>query len=104
MARVCEITGKRAQVGNNVSHANNRTKRRFLPNLQNKKFYSDVLGMNIALRVTNAAMRTIDKYHGIDGFMLNWKPRKTETFSANALRVRKVIHKRAEAKAAEAAK
>jgi len=61
MARVCQITGKAPMVGNNVSHANNKTKRRFLPNLQRRKFWLESENRWINLRLTNAALRTIDK-------------------------------------------
>lgn len=64
MARVCQVTGKRAISGNNVSHANNKTKRRFLPNLQYRKFKLED-GSIVRLRISNAALRTIDK-KGID--------------------------------------
>jgi len=65
MARVCQVTGKKPMVGNNVSHANNKTKRRFLPNLQNRRFWSEAESRWISLRVSSAALRTIDK-KGID--------------------------------------
>jgi len=65
MARVCQVTGKAPMVGNNVSHANNRTKRRFLPNLQQRRFWVENENRWISLRLTNAALRTIDK-KGID--------------------------------------
>jgi len=65
MARVCQITGKAPMVGNNVSHANNKTKRRFLPNLQRRKFWLESENRWITLRLTNAALRTIDK-NGIE--------------------------------------
>jgi len=61
MARVCQVTGKKPMVGNNVSHANNKTKRRFLPNLQRRKFWLESEARWIRLRLTNAALRTIDK-------------------------------------------
>jgi len=61
MARVCQVTGKKPQTGNNVSHANNRTKRRFLPNLQYRRFWIEGEKRWIRLRVTNAGLRTIDK-------------------------------------------
>jgi len=64
MARVCQVTGKRTTTGNNVSHANNKTKRRFLPNLQYRKFKLED-GSFVRLRISNAALRTIDK-KGID--------------------------------------
>ncbi|MEO1767160.1 50S ribosomal protein L28 [Thiobacter aerophilum] len=65
MARVCKVTGKGPMVGNNVSHANNKTKRRFLPNLQYRKFWVESENRWVRMRVTNAALRTIDK-KGID--------------------------------------
>ena len=61
MARVCQVTGKAPMVGNNVSHANNKTKRRFLPNLQRRKFWLESENRWINLRLTNAGLRTIDK-------------------------------------------
>ncbi|GAA5036253.1 50S ribosomal protein L28 [Marivirga lumbricoides] len=61
MARVCQITGKRPQVGNNVSHSNNKTKRRFLPNLQKKRFYIPEEDKWITLKVSASAIRTINK-------------------------------------------
>ena len=65
MARVCQITGKAPMVGNNVSHANNKTKRRFLPNLQRRRFWVESENRWINLRLTTNALRTIDK-NGID--------------------------------------
>ncbi len=61
MARVCQISGKRPRVGNNVSHANNKTKRRFIPNLQKKRFYLPEEGKWVTLRVSTSALRTINK-------------------------------------------
>ena len=61
MARVCQVTGKGPMVGNNVSHANNKTKRRFLPNLQYRRFWVDGENRWIRLRISNAALRLIDK-------------------------------------------
>ena len=61
MARVCQVKGKKPMVGNNVSHANNRTKRRFLPNLQYRRFWIEGEKRWISMRVSNAGLRTIDK-------------------------------------------
>ena len=61
MARVCQVTGKKPMVGNNVSHANNRTRRRFLPNLQYRRFWLESEKRWISLRISTAALRTIDK-------------------------------------------
>lgn len=63
MARVCQVTGKAPMVGNNVSHANNKTKRRFLPNLQNRRFWVESENRWVSLRVSNAGLRLIDKRH-----------------------------------------
>ena len=65
MARVCQVTGKATITGNNVSHANNRTKRRFLPNLQHRKFWVESENRWVKMRLTTAGLRTIDK-NGID--------------------------------------
>lgn len=74
MARVCEITGKKPMSGNNVSHANNRNKRRFLPNLQRRKFWVESENRWISLRLSNAALRTIDK-NGIDAVLAKMRSR-----------------------------
>ena len=68
MARVCEVTGKKPMSGNSVSHANNKTKRRFLPNLQNRRFWVESENRWVSLRLSNAALRTIDK-NGIDSVL-----------------------------------
>ena len=71
MARRCDFTGKGVQAGNNVSHANNRTRRRFLPNMQKASLLSDTLGESIQLRLTTSAIRTIEKRGGLDAFLLS---------------------------------
>ena len=68
MARVCQVTGKGPMVGHNVSHANNKTRRRFLPNLQQRRFWVESENRWVSLRLTNAALRTIDK-KGIDAVL-----------------------------------
>jgi large subunit ribosomal protein L28 len=70
MARVCQVTGKKPMVGHHVSHANNKTKRRFLPNLQYRRFWLEADKRWIRLRVTNAALRTIDR-DGIEVVLAN---------------------------------
>jgi len=70
MARRCELTGKTVQSGNNVSHANNRSRRRFLPNLQEISLLSDVLG-NIRLRISTRAIRTVEHNGGLDSYLLS---------------------------------
>lgn len=71
MARRCSVTGKGVQVGNNVSHANNKTKRRFLPNLQVTSMLSDALGFSVRLRLSSNAIRTIEHNGGLDAFLLS---------------------------------
>jgi large subunit ribosomal protein L28 len=73
MARVCAVTGKKPHFGNNVSHANNKTRRRWQPNLQICSFPSDVLGMLITLRLTSNGIRTVEHRGGIDAYLLNSK-------------------------------
>jgi len=74
MARVCQVTGKAPMVGNHVSHANNKTKRRFLPNLQNRRFWVESENRFIRLRVSNAGLRLIDK-NGIDTVLADLRAR-----------------------------
>ena len=69
MARKCEITGKAVMTGNNVSHANNKTRRRFLPNLQNTTLFSETLGRGVKMRVTTSALRTIEHKGGLDKYL-----------------------------------
>ncbi|MGH6960776.1 MAG: 50S ribosomal protein L28 [Dongiaceae bacterium] len=71
MARRCEITGKGVQYGNNVSHANNKTTRRFLPNLQDTRLMSDALGQQVRLRLTVHAIRSIEHNGGLDAYLLD---------------------------------
>ena len=73
MSKKCELTGKIPLKGHKVSHANNKTKRRFLPNLKKVKFKSDILKKNITLKVSNAALRTVDFKGGIDKFLSSAK-------------------------------
>ncbi len=70
MARRCEVTGKGVMAGNNVSHANNRTRRRFLPNLQVASLMSDVLGKPVRLRLSTRGLRTIEHRGGLDAYLL----------------------------------
>lgn len=74
MARVCQVTGKGPMVGNNVSHANNKTKRRFLPNLQERRFWVESENRWVRLRVSTNALRTIDK-NGIDAVLADIRAR-----------------------------
>jgi large subunit ribosomal protein L28 len=90
MARRCDLTGKGVQTGNNVSHAKNRTRRRFLPNLNNVSLLSEILGRTFKFKVSAAALRTVDQKGGLDSFML--KAKEAE-LSGNALKVKKDIDK-----------
>ena len=90
MSRRCELTGKGPMSGNNVSHAKNRTRRRFLPNLQEVSLLSDVLGRTFKLRISNAALRTVDHRGGLDAFMAKAKDAE---LSADALKIKKDIAK-----------
>ncbi|MGC9370765.1 MAG: 50S ribosomal protein L28 [Paracoccaceae bacterium] len=90
MSRVCELTGKGPMVGNNVSHANNKTKRRFLPNLNDVTLISDVLGRSFKLRVSSAALRTVDHRGGLDAFLAKAKDAE---LSEKALKIKKDIEK-----------
>ena len=88
MARRCELTGKGPMSGNNVSHANNKTKRRFLPNLNDVTLISDVLGRSFKLRISAAALRTVDHRGGLDAFMAK---AKDADLSVKALKIKKDI-------------
>ena len=70
MAKRCQITGKSVMTGNNVSHAKNRTRRRFLPNLQQTSMSSEILGRTVSLRISTSAIRTIEKHGGLDAFLM----------------------------------
>ena len=70
MAKRCELTGRTVQTGNNVSHAHNKTRRRFLPNLQETSLWSDSLGEMVRLRVSTHALRTVEHNGGLDNFLL----------------------------------
>ena len=96
MSRRCELTGIGPMSGNNVSHANNKTRRRFLPNLQDVTLISDALGRSFKFRITNAALRTVDHRGGRDAFLAK---AKDDTLSSDALKVKKDIAKLAAAAA-----
>tara|TARA_B100001115_G_C15543199_1_gene258342 strand:- start:156 stop:452 length:297 start_codon:yes stop_codon:yes gene_type:complete len=90
MSRKCELTGKRSMSGNNVSHAKNRTKRKFLPNLNNVTLTSEALGKNFQLKVSASALRTINKVGGLDTFL---KKSAGGDLSSNAMKIKKDIEK-----------
>lgn len=94
MARRCAITGKGVLAGNNVSHANNKTRRRFLPNLQNVSVMSEALGRPVSLRVSTNGLRTIEHKGGIDAFL---KKARSDTLTAELRRLKRQIAEAASA-------
>ncbi len=90
MSRVCELTGKGPMSGNTVSHANNKSRRRFLPNLNDVTMMSDILGQSFKLRVSAAALRTVDHRGGLDAFLAK---AKDVELSSDALKIKKTIAK-----------
>ncbi|AYE85695.1 MAG: 50S ribosomal protein L28 [Sulfitobacter sp.] len=90
MSRRCELTGKGPMTGNNVSHANNRTRRRFLPNLNDVSLQSEALGRAFKLRISAAALRSVDHRGGLDKFLAK---AKDVELSDNALKIKKAIAK-----------
>ena len=88
MSMQCQLTGKKYLNGNNVSHAKNRTKRRFLPNLQNISFSSEKLGKSIQLKVAASTIRTVEKKGGLDEYLLNTSNSK---LPSKAIKIKKLI-------------
>jgi len=88
MSKKCELTGKIPLKGHKVSHANNKVKRRFLPNLKKVKFTSNILKRNLRLNVSNAGVRSVDKKGSLDQFLKNAKNRK---LSPRLKKIRKTI-------------
>lgn len=90
MARRCELSGKGVQTGNNVSHAKNRSRRRFLPNLCNVSLLSDTLGESVSLRISAHALRSVEHRGGLDAYLIK---AKDATLSSRALRIKKRLLK-----------
>lgn len=88
MSRVCPVTQKRVGSGCKVSHAHNRSKRLFVPNLQNVSFISNALGFSVSLRISTSGIKTIEKFGGIDNFLKNAKKKMLDS---DMLRLRKII-------------
>ena len=88
MSKKCQLTGKTFQTGNNVSHAKNRTKRRFLPNLQNISFISEKLGRSVKLKVAASTIRTVEKKGGLDEYLIKTSNTK---LPQEALKLKKQI-------------
>jgi large subunit ribosomal protein L28 len=97
MSRVCELTGKGPMSGNNVSHANNKTRRRFLPNLNDVTLQSEALGRGFKLRISAAALRTVDHRGGLDAFLAKAKDAE---LSDRALKIKRDIAKSSDTAAA----
>jgi large subunit ribosomal protein L28 len=91
MSRRCELTGKGVLVGHHVSHANNKTKRVFRPNLQTVSLASDALGHAVRLKISMNALRTVDRSGGLDAFLLK---SRDEALSERALRLKRLISKK----------
>jgi len=96
MSRRCELTGKAVMTGHHVSHANNKKKRIFRPNLQVVSLASDALGQKVKLRISMNALRSVDRIGGLDAFLLK---ARDEALSERALRLKRTIVKKQPAKA-----
>ena len=90
MARRCDLTGKGVLTGNNVSHAHNKTRRRFLPNVQDMSLHSDSLGRAVRLRISTNALRTVESKGGLDAFLLDVSDAQ---LSLKAKRVKRAVEK-----------
>ena len=90
MSRVCELTGKGPMTGNNVSHANNKTRRRFLPNLTDVSLMSETMGKTYSLRISTHALRSVDHRGGLDAFLAK---AKDADLSARALKIKRDLAK-----------
>jgi large subunit ribosomal protein L28 len=97
MARRCAVTGKGVLTGNNVSHANNKTRRRYLPNLQETSFFSDILGASVRLRISTNGIRTVEHNGGLDAFLLSTPDRR---LPAEAITLKRRLEKAQARKAA----
>jgi large subunit ribosomal protein L28 len=91
MSRVCELSGKGPMSGNKISHANNKTRRRFLPNLNEVTLISDILGQSFSLRISSHALRSVDHRGGLDAFLA---AEKEENLSSRALKIKREIQKK----------
>ena len=91
MSRVCELSGKKVMTGNNVSKANNRTKRRFLPNLQKSSMHSSILDKTLQFRVAASTIRTVEKKGGIDNYVIT---SKSSMLAPEIVKLKKLIESR----------
>ena len=97
MSRICELTGKGRQVGHNVSHANNKTKRTFLPNLQNVTLLSEALDKSVKLRESTHGLRSVEHVGGLDNWLIKTK---AEKLSSRAVKLKRELAKKAKLAAA----
>lgn len=97
MSRRCELTGKAVMTGHHVSHANNKTKRIYRPNLQTVSLASDALGQKVKLRISMHALRSVDRLGGLDAFLLK---AREGVLSDRALRVKRMIARKQQARSA----
>ncbi len=97
MARRCELTGKGVLAGNNVSHAHNKTRRRFLPNLHDKALLSEALGRMVRLKVSTSAIRTVERHGGLDNYLLKTSD---DRLSQDARRIKRQVRNALAANAA----
>ena len=91
MSKQCELTGVKISIGNNVSHAHNKTKRDFTPNLQKKNIYSDILNQMVRLKISTKALKSIESAGGFDKYIIDVPNKK---LSIKALKIKKAIKKR----------
>ena len=91
MVKRCSITNKKPMSGNNVSHAINKTKRRFLPNLQNVSFFSEILGKKVRLKVSSKGIKTVEKKGGIDNYVIT---SKSSMLAPEIVKLKKLIESR----------
>ena len=91
MTKQCELTGVKISLGNNVSHAHNKTKRNFVPNLQKKNIYSDILNQMVRLKISTKAMKSIEFAGGFDKYIISTTSNK---LSVKALKIKKAIKKK----------
>lgn len=97
MSRVCELSGKAVMSGNNVSHALNRTRRKFRPNLIKAKLMSDILGQSVSMKISTSALRSVEHNGGLDNFLVK---ASDASLSLKARRLKKLVKKKLADKAA----
>ncbi len=100
MSKRCELTGTGIQTGNNVSHSHRKTRRRFMPNIQNVSLLSEALGKTVSLKITAASLRTVEHNGGLDSFLLTTSNRK---LTDEAIKIKRQIKKALEASPKKAA-